>query len=85
MKVEIANDLHFEMDEKALNDWRLIELLDDLDSNPAVMVRIAKMLLTPESYDKIKALNTDEDGHIDAEKVQEMLTDIMLAGQTAKK
>lgn len=85
MKIELAEGLCFNMDEKALNDWRLIELLDELDTNPIVMVKIAKMLLDPESYKKLKTLNTDKEGHINAEKVQEMLTEIMLAGQTSKK
>lgn len=86
MKVTIREGLEFEMNEGAINDWRLAEMLTDLEEgNPFMTVKIARFILTPEGYQKLKDLNTDEKGHIDAEGVELMLTDIMLASDQTKK
>ena len=84
--VNLENGLVFEIRKDAVNDWRLAELFADLEENPFKTVTIAKFLLTPESYEKLKTENLDKDtGHIDANGVESMLMDIITASGDTKK
>lgn len=86
MKIELKDGLEFEVREMALNDWRLAEMLSDLDDGNALMVvKVARFLLTDESYEKLKNVNTDKDGHMDAGAVEQMLADIIFASDVTKK
>lgn len=86
MKVEIRDGLEFEVNENAVGDWRVVELINDIEDGKVwKTVSLAKMILSPESYEKVKAINTDKNGHMDANNVEQMVTDIMLAVETTKK
>ena len=86
MKVVIREDIELDVNETAVKDWRLAEMLTDLEEgNPFMTVKIARFLLTPEGYQKLKDLNTDENGHIDAEETEKMLSEVLLASDTTKK
>lgn len=85
MKIELEGGLSFNINDGALNDWRLIELLADMEEDPLLVVKVARMLLTKDSYKKLLEVNTADSGQIDAEKVANMLTSILLAGNTTKK
>lgn len=85
MKIELKEGLQFEIDDTAVNDWRLVEMFNDIEENPFVVAKIAKFILTEDSYDKLLEINKDEKGHIDAGKVEGMLTDIFLASNATKK
>ena len=76
MKIELKDGLQFEINDTAVNDWRLVEMFNEIDENPFVVAKIAKFILTEDSYDKLLEINKDEKGHIDAGKVEAMLTDI---------
>lgn len=84
MIIELEEGLTFDLQEGALNDWELVELLADMEEDPLNLVKVAKMLLTPEDYKKLKKVNT-EGGRVNATKVSEMLTKILLAGNSTKK
>lgn len=86
MKVEIRDGLEFEVNENAVGDWRVVELINDIEDGKVwKTVSLAKMILSPESYEKVKTINTDKNGHMDANNVEQMVTDIMLAVETTKK
>ena len=85
MKIELNDGLEFELNDKAVNDWRLVEMFSQIEDNPFLIVNVAKFILTEESYAKLLKVNTDEEGHIDAEKIEQMLVDIFMASNTTKK
>ncbi len=85
MIIELKEGLTFEIQEGALDDWALVELLADMEEDPLNLVKVAKMLLTPEDYEKLKEVNKEENGRVNATKVAEMLTNILLAGNATKK
>lgn len=86
MKVELRDGLDFEINDSAIGDWRVVELINDIEEGKTwKVVSLARMILSPESYEKVKTINTDENGHVDAGKVEQMVTDIMLASDTTKK
>lgn len=85
MKIELNDGLQFDIKDTAITDWRLVEMFNDIEENPFVVAKIAKFILTEDSYGKLLEINKDEKGHIDAGKVEAMLTDIFLSSNTAKK
>lgn len=44
----------FIIEDSALNDWELVEYLDELDENPICMVKVAKKLLGDDTYKSLK-------------------------------
>ena len=85
MIIELEGGLTFNINDEALNDWRLIEYLSDMEDDPLLVVKVARMLLTKESYKDLLKANTADSGQINAENVATMLTQILLAGNTTKK
>jgi len=73
----------YEIEEKRLANYELIEALNDLDDNPLVITKVVKMLLGNQTED-LKNHVRDEDGIVDAEKMSAEIVDIF-TNQTLKK
>lgn len=44
----------FVIEDSALDDWELLEAMEELDSNPGAFVKVAKSLLSNEYYNALK-------------------------------
>lgn len=44
----------FEIDEEVLDNWEILEVIDELEEKPNVIVRLSKMLLEDEQYKNLK-------------------------------
>lgn len=73
----------FIVEDNALNDWELIELIDELDDKPNYMVRIAKKLLGDEMYKGLKKHCT-VNGKVLLNMMSNEITEIMNSNQDTK-
>ncbi|ERK57823.1 hypothetical protein HMPREF1983_00926 [Gemella bergeri ATCC 700627] len=69
----------YSIPEKNLNNYELIEVLGDLESNPLLLPRVLKLLLGKEATEKLKDHVRDEDGIVSSDKISEELQDIFQA------
>lgn len=73
----------FEIKDDALNDWDLLELIDELDDKPNYIVRIAKKLLGQEVYMDLKKHCT-ENGKVLLTLMTNEVTEILNSNQETK-
>lgn len=71
--------------EKNLNNYELVEVLGELETNPLYLPKVLKLLLGKEQVEKLKNHLRDADGIIDTEKMAAELEDIFKAQQKLKK
>ena len=71
--------------EKNLNNYELVEVLGELETNPLLLPKVLKLLLGKEQVEKLKNHLRDVDGIIDTEKMAAELEDIFKAQQKLKK
>ena len=71
--------------EKNLNNYELVEVLGELETNPLFLPKVLKLLLGKEQVEKLKNHLRDADGIIDTEKITAELEDIFKAQQKLKK
>ena len=71
--------------EKNLNNYELVEILGELETNPLFLPKVLKLLLGKEQVEKLKNHLRDADGIIDTEKMVAELEDIFKAQQKLKK
>ena len=76
IKGSTKSGFEFEINDSALNDWELLELIDEIDEKPTVMIRVAKKLLGEESYILLKKHCT-VDGKVLMDRMMSEITDIM--------
>lgn len=55
IKGKTQSGFEFKISETVLNDWELLEQLDELETDPVAIVRFAKLFLGQEQYNKLKA------------------------------
>lgn len=76
-KIKLENGLELEINEKALDDMELLEVLVDLDSGkPSAIPRVGKRLL---GEDQVKKLyeHIREDGRVPISKYSEAIKEIL--------
>ena len=71
--------------EKNLNNYELVEVLGELETNPLLLPKVLKLLLGKEQVEKLKNHLIDADGIIDTEKMTAELEDIFKAQEKLKK
>ncbi|MGX7096427.1 hypothetical protein ACWOBL_06180 [Gemella bergeri] len=71
--------------EKNLNNYELVEVLGEVDTNPLLLPKVLKLLLGKEQVEKLKNHLRGADGIIDTEKMIAELEDIFKDQQKLKK
>ena len=51
---QTKSGFEFEIDEEVLDNWEILEVIDELEEKPNLIVRLSKMLLEDEQYKKLK-------------------------------
>jgi len=74
----------FEIDERALDNYELLELLNDVDENPLLVTLVTKMLIGAEATAKLKDHVRDEDGFVSTEAMSKEIGDIFKASKETK-
>lgn len=75
----------YSIPKKNLNNYELVEVLGEVDTNPLLLPKVLKLLLGKEQVEKLKNHLRDADGIIDTEKMTAELEDIFKAQQKLKK
>lgn len=66
----------YQLEEKALSNWEVLEIIDEIEDNPQRVVKLAKLLLGNEQYKELKE-HCKIDGIVDATMMNDALVDIM--------
>ena len=75
----------YSIPKKNLNNYELVEVLGEVDTNPLLLPKVLKLLLGKEQVEKLKNHLRDADGIIDTKKMTAELEDIFKAQQKLKK
>ena len=66
----------YNIDKKMLNDYELLEEIDNIGKNPLIIIKLLKRLLKEEQLEKLKEHIRNEEGIVQIDKMEKELTDI---------
>lgn len=66
----------YEIDKKILNDYELLEEIDNIGKNPIIIIKLLKRLLKEEQLEKLKEHIRNEEGIVPLDKMEKELIDI---------
>lgn len=79
---KLSNGFQYKMKEDNLNNWELMEIMDEFEENPTRIVRIAKMLLDEDNYKALKQSCT-VDGIVQTDQMITLIFELLEAeGET---
>jgi len=84
LKGKTQSGFAYEIDEKRLNNYELLEVIGELEENPMVISKMVVMLLGKEQTVKLKDHLRDEEGFVLMDKMNEEITEIFQS-QAVKK
>lgn len=73
----------FQISDRILNNYELIELLADVDENPLLITKVLSMLLGEKKKDLIEHVR-EEDGVAPVDKMMEEVAEIFKSAEKAK-
>lgn len=76
IKGSTKSGFEFEIPKKNLDDWELLEALEEMQSNPLKIIKVSKMLLGNEQYNSLKKYCTVE-GKVKMSMMDSEITEIM--------
>lgn len=74
----------FEISDKALDDFELLELMADMDSNALLVPKIFEKLLGTKQKENLIEFMKKRDGYASTEKMTKILEEILLSSQKLK-
>lgn len=84
LKGTTSTGFKFKLDESVLNDYELLELIAEVEDNPAIITKIVKKVLGKET-EKLKDHVRDENGRVSTERMNEEITEIFKVTKALKK
>lgn len=84
MRGTTESGFEFEVKEEALNDWELVEYMDDMEENPQHIIRVAKKLLGKEQYEQMKEHCREENGIVNFRNMTAEIIDILHSNSKTK-
>lgn len=66
----------YEIDKKILNDYELLEDIDNIGKTPLIIIKLLKKLLKEEQLEKLKEHIRNEEGIVPIDKMEKELIDI---------
>lgn len=76
IKGKTKSGFSYELDKERLNNYELLEAIEELEENPLVLSRVVNLLLGKEQTKKIKDHLRTENGIVPTEKMSEEITEI---------
>lgn len=74
----------FEISDKALDDFELLELMANVDSNALLVPKIFEKLLGTKQKENLIEFMKKRDGYASTEKMSKILEEILLSSQKLK-
>lgn len=85
IKGKTSSGFEYELDDDALDDYELLEMLCDVDKgNTSLIVDAVKKLLSPEQEKNLREHVRSKKGRVSAKKMIEELGEILASGNTGK-
>lgn len=84
VKGKTESGFNFTIDDSALHDWELLEYLDELDTNPQFIVRVAKKLLGDAQYNELKDHCRNDSGVVDTERMTKEVVQLLNSNSQTK-
>ncbi len=76
IKGKTKSGFSYELDKERLNNYELLEAIEELEENPLVLSRVVNLLLGKEQTKKLKDHLRSENGIVPTEKMSEEITEI---------
>lgn len=76
IKGKTKSGFSYELDKDRLNNYELLEAIEELEENPLVLSRVVNLLLGKEQTKKLKDHIRNKDGIVPTEKISEEITEI---------
>ena len=76
IKGKTKSGFSYELDKERLNNYELLEAIEELEENPLVLSRVVNLLLGKEQTNKLKDHLRTENGIVPTEKMSEEITEI---------
>lgn len=76
IKGETRTGFKFEIEDKRLNNYELLEALSEVDENPLVLPRVIKLLLGESKAKALKNHVRDDEGFVSSEQLSDEIKDI---------
>ena len=76
IKGKTKSGFSYELDKERLNNYELLEAIEELEENPLVLSRVVNLLLGKEQTKKLKDQLRTENGIVSTEKMSEEITEI---------
>ena len=76
IKGKTKSGFSYELDKERLNNYELLEAIEELEENPLVLSRVVNLLLGKEQTKKLKDHHRTENGIVPTEKMSEEITEI---------
>lgn len=84
LKGKTKSGFSFEVQDDALNNYELIEVLANVDTNPLLLPKLVKMLLGESQKNKLTDHVRTETGTVPLDKISAEIMEIFQSGQQAK-
>lgn len=84
LKGKTKSGFEFEIQDDALNNYELVEVLADVDTNPLLLPRLVKMLLGESQKNKLTDHVRTETGTVPLDKISDEIMEIFQSGQQVK-
>ncbi len=74
----------YSIDESSLNNYELIEIIAEIDTNPLLLPKVLKLLLGEKQTDKLKDHIRQKNGTVPIELIEKELVDIFNGNKDIK-
>lgn len=85
IKGKTKSGFNYEIPKENLNNYELIESINELDENPLVIATVVNLLLGKEQTKKLKDHIREENGIVSADKMSDEITEIFNDQKEIKK
>jgi len=76
IKGKTKTNFEYNIDKKILNDYELLEEIDNIGKNPVIIIKLLRRLLQEEQLEKLKEHIRNEEGMVPIDKMEKELEDI---------
>lgn len=84
LKGKTKSGFEFEVQDESLNNYELIEVLSEVDTNPLLLPRLVKMLLGDDQKIKLTDHVRTESGTVPLDKISTEIMEIFQSGNQVK-
>jgi hypothetical protein len=81
LKGKTGSGFEYEVTDAALNDYELVEVLAEVDTNPLLLPRLVKKLLGEEQKNKLLEHLRTKDGNVPIDSISAEIMEIFQSGK----